>query len=229
MSLAMHRSLFDFDTVADRYDKWYDEPAGKTYDRLERRAIRRFLPQSGKDGRLVDVGCGTGHWMELFAGMGFHVVGVDVSNEMIRRAASRRMGDASLVRGDAMRLPLKSSSFEVACAITLLEFVADPAAVVREMRRIVRPGGLIVVGVLNRFSLLSFRRRLKRSLVFENARFISPRQVRALLSPHGRVTVRSVAFVLPWRRLLWLSYATDVLGRALRLPFGDFVVGVAQV
>jgi len=63
-------SHFDFGRIASRYDAWYWTPRGAMYDRLEKRAIDSLLPFSSDGGKLLEIGCGTGHFSEHFADKG---------------------------------------------------------------------------------------------------------------------------------------------------------------
>lgn len=104
--------------------------------------------------RVLDVACGTG--LVTFAAakavgpMG-RVVGVDISGQMIdsarRRADVRRVSNASFARMDAEKLDLPDGGFDaVLCALGLM-YMPDPAQAVREMRRVLRPGGRLVTAV----------------------------------------------------------------------------------
>lgn len=88
-------SRFDFDLIADSYDSWYAGRRGAMYDRLEKKAIIRYLPPHAKGEKLLEVGCGTGHWSQFFSEYGFEVIGVDVSERMIETAKSKNIFNAS--------------------------------------------------------------------------------------------------------------------------------------
>lgn len=104
--------------------------------------------------RVLDVACGTG--LVSFAAaqaVGEHgrVVGVDLSGRMVEAAARRarqlECWRASFARMDAQALDLPSASFDVVlCALGLM-YVPDPVAALREMRRVLRPGGRLVAAV----------------------------------------------------------------------------------
>jgi ubiquinone/menaquinone biosynthesis C-methylase UbiE len=119
------------------------------------RLTRRFLAFTGvKAGdRVLEVGCGTGVVLRALAarvGPRGRVVGVDPSRTMLAAAArilKPRLRRRSIVlrAGDGARLPFGTDRFDATLALTVLLHVADPLAVVKEMTRVTRPGG--VVGV----------------------------------------------------------------------------------
>jgi len=219
----------DFDDVADQYDDWYSNPVGETYDRIQKREIACALDSPSHGRQMLDVGCGTGHWTGFFISKGFDVIGVDVSRKMLQIASSKSTPSARYALADTKALPFNTNTFDVACAITALEFTTDARAALKEIARCVRPGGKVVVGVLNRVSLLAWLRRRRGSATFVEARLMSRKEVDRLLKTVGDAAVHSAAFVLPWRGLLWLSGVLNVVGRFLRLPFGDFIVGIVKV
>ena len=76
-----YSSRYDFDRIAEGYDKWYETRRGALYDRLEKKAINGFLPPSSGGKKLLEIGCGTGHWSAFFSNKGYHLTGVDISDE----------------------------------------------------------------------------------------------------------------------------------------------------
>jgi len=199
------------------------------YDRLEKKAIAKLLPSPASGDRLLEIGCGTGHWSAFFAEQGFRVTGLDISAHMLTIARGRRIPRAEFCRADAGTLPFPDDTFDLAAAITVLEFVREPRRVVEEMVRCVGDGGRIVVGALNRWSYLGLSRKLRAKPLFRDARFFSRRELRQLLSRYGKPEVRSVACFLPWRWALRIGPALDGAARALGLPFGDFLAGKVHV
>ena len=99
--------------------------------------------------RLLDVGCGPGSITAEFAerlGSDGYVLGIDYSAEVIERATqSYADSDATFETMDLYALPLDDDSFDIAHAHQVLQHVSDPVAALREMRRVVRPGGIIAV------------------------------------------------------------------------------------
>jgi ubiquinone/menaquinone biosynthesis C-methylase UbiE len=103
------------------------------------------LPLAGTR-TAVDIGCGPGGLSSAVATRGLEVTGVDRSESMLEKAREReREGVVRFVLGDATALPCEDRSFDVVVCSSLLNIVDDPAQVLREMRRVLRPGGLVSV------------------------------------------------------------------------------------
>jgi len=129
-------------------------PLGPTYDRYARLLSfgqdprwRRFLVSCTRAGRgdtVLDVATGTGAVAaELIARTGCSVVGLDQSAEMLAEARRRLPAGVELVEGEADRLPFPDASFAALTFTYLVRYVDDPAATMRELARVVRPGGTI--------------------------------------------------------------------------------------
>jgi demethylmenaquinone methyltransferase / 2-methoxy-6-polyprenyl-1,4-benzoquinol methylase len=129
-------------------------PLGSTYDRYaallsfgQDPRWRRFLVSrvsAGPGDTVLDVATGTGAVArELLDRKGCTVVGVDQSAEMLAEAKQRLPASVTLIHGSAERLPFPDGAFDALTFTYLLRYVDDPAAVLRELARVVRPGGTI--------------------------------------------------------------------------------------
>jgi demethylmenaquinone methyltransferase/2-methoxy-6-polyprenyl-1,4-benzoquinol methylase len=129
-------------------------PLGPTYDRYaavlslgQDGRWRRFLVScvevDARD-RVLDVATGTGAVArELLARKGCTVVGLDQSPEMLAEARRRSPARVTLVEGEADSLPFPDATFDALTFTYLLRYIPDPAATLRELARVVRPGGTI--------------------------------------------------------------------------------------
>jgi SAM-dependent methyltransferase len=112
-------------------------------------AVTYHLPAGGS---VLDLGCGTGELAGAIAAVGMQVTGCDISPEMLRGAAAADpAGAVDWIQLDPgwRRLPFASGSFDAVVAASVLEYVDDPAAVLRECRRVLRPGGVVLCTVPN--------------------------------------------------------------------------------
>jgi len=217
-------SRYDFDGAAERYDQWYETARGALYDRLEKKAIGRLLPHGGGTKKLLEIGCGTGHWSAFFSAKGYNVTGVDVSEGMLMRARQKSLQNCRFEMADAHDLPFETGSCDVVGAITTLEFVRQPGRVIAEMARCAQKRtGQLLFGVLNSLSSVNQKRRLRKDSPYVSACFFSPEELIRLLAPYGRVDILVSGFV-PACRSLWPSAgAYDYVGRFLKRRNGAFI------
>lgn len=153
-----------YDAMAETYDEIDAQPfyitQYETYadDLLDRLADWR--------GRVLDLGCGTGIHTRAVAELADWVVGIDVSHRLVRKAWIKlREARGSVLVGDAARLPFRDASFDAVLSYgEPLSHIEDPVAVLRELSRVVRTGGRIVLSVDNEWNartLLNPRRFLE--------------------------------------------------------------------
>jgi demethylmenaquinone methyltransferase / 2-methoxy-6-polyprenyl-1,4-benzoquinol methylase len=131
-----------FDDVAARYDLTNDV-LSLGQDRLWRRAVVQAVDARPGE-RVLDLAAGTGTSSEPFVRAGADVVPTDFSLGMLRVGKARRP-DLALTAGDATRLPFADSSFDAVTISFGLRNVVDTQAALREMLRVTRPGGRLLV------------------------------------------------------------------------------------
>jgi demethylmenaquinone methyltransferase/2-methoxy-6-polyprenyl-1,4-benzoquinol methylase len=137
-----HEVAAMFDLVADRYDVTNDVLSLRM-DRRWRAEVVRALDLRGGE-RLLDLAAGTGTSSEPFADAGVLTAPTDFSLGMLG-VGKRRRPDLAFVAGDAMRLPFADAAFDAVTISFGLRNVADAAGALREMARVTRPGGRLVV------------------------------------------------------------------------------------
>ena len=138
----------------ERAPRWTDIYDGtvdlRTYNFLCRKGAVERLLQGERGENLLDVGCGTADYADVAIELGAGYVGVDFSHAMLRHAVQRRGGATRLAVASGERLPFASESFDLAIAIGYLGWVTDARAALVELRRVLRPGGRLVVQAFRR-------------------------------------------------------------------------------
>jgi SAM-dependent methyltransferase len=136
-----------FDAKAAAWPSKYAQD-GRLVDRLNRlaSAVTYHVPTGGS---VLDLGCGTGELATAIAAAGLRATGCDISPEMLHRAAVGSSDAADFVQLDPgwQVLPFAPEAFDAVVASSVLEYVDDPVAVLRECRRVLRPGGVVVCTV----------------------------------------------------------------------------------
>jgi ArsR family transcriptional regulator len=137
------RSKSYFESVAGDWER-----IRKSYfdDRVTSLAIEKLLPRRLT---VADIGCGTGTLSFELARFAQHVIGVDLSREMLRRARSlakeRSIRNVEFRQGDALKLPLGRASVDAAFSVMVLHFLPEPERAIGELCRVTRPGGSVIL------------------------------------------------------------------------------------
>jgi demethylmenaquinone methyltransferase/2-methoxy-6-polyprenyl-1,4-benzoquinol methylase len=138
-----------FDGLPRRYDVLAEVLSFGQNTRWRRAMVDAVVRAIPPPGRILDVATGTaGVALQLSERTGADVVGLDLTAQMLDRARTRiathdRSERVRLVQGDGSRLPFADASFDALTFTYLLRYVADPAATLRELARVVRPGGVV--------------------------------------------------------------------------------------
>ncbi|MFG1749022.1 class I SAM-dependent methyltransferase [Streptosporangium sandarakinum] len=125
-----------------RYDgqaEWYDGYIGPGAGGNAAWIVDLLGPGAGL---CLDIGCGTGLYLEAIRSTGRTVVGLDRSADQLRLARGR--DGAPLLQGDATRLPFAAGTFATVTALWVSTDVGDFAGLVREAARVLRPGGMLL-------------------------------------------------------------------------------------
>lgn len=166
-----------FEEHHERYEAWFGkhEPAYLS----ELLALRPFVPW---EGRGIEIGVGSGRFA---APLGVQV-GLDPSPAMLSYAAARGI---ETMEGVAEHLSFPDASFDHALVVTTICFVDSPSAMLREIGRVLRPGGRLVIGFIDRESTLgqAYVQRQAQSVFYREATFYSADEVEWLLLENGFV------------------------------------------
>lgn len=175
---------------------FFDDLHAYRFDKL------RYLPElvdfNGFGGqRLLEVGCGIGTDLVRFAQGGARVTGVDLSETAIGLARENlALHDAQaedMLVANGEQLPFADGTFDVVYAHGVIQYTADPARLVRECHRVLRPGGTGIFMVYNRVSWLhALSKVMKVPLEHEDApvlRKFSIGEFRAMLAPFAKARI----------------------------------------
>jgi ubiquinone/menaquinone biosynthesis C-methylase UbiE len=142
--LAIDQHSIQATEFAERY-KQLDEDSYRSCFTYSRKRLAALLdpeiPARGEGLRLLDVGCGTGHHMASLRERGFIVAGVDGSPEMLEQARANNP-DAEIKLSDVESLPFPDASFDFILCIEVLRYLPSAVRCVREMSRVLKPGGI---------------------------------------------------------------------------------------
>lgn len=111
--------------------------------RIQRRALELLKTVPGQ--RVLDLGCGPGDGAVALARGGVDAIGLDYSQGMLDAAKKERLVQGRLARGDAGRLPFRDGAFDKIVCTNSFHHYPDHVAALREMRRVLKPGGLLVL------------------------------------------------------------------------------------
>ncbi len=143
-----------FDAVAQRYDVTNDVLSLGQDRRWRRLVLDAVDPRPGQ--RVLDLAAGTGTSSEPFAARGAQVVPCDFSLGMLQ-VGKRARPALPFVAGDGTRLPFADETFDAATISFGLRNIVDPAAGLRELRRVTKPGGRLVVCEFSHPTFAPFR------------------------------------------------------------------------
>ena len=164
-----------FEAHTERYEAWFERHDAAYIAELL--ALRPFVPLTG---RGLEIGVGSGRFA---APLGVQV-GIDPSRAMLDRARARGI---EVFEGIAEDLPFADDSFDHALVVTTLCFVDSPEAMLAQARRVLRPGGVLVMGFIDRDSDLGrhYESHREASGFYRDATFYSASEVERLVIDAG--------------------------------------------
>jgi len=162
-----------FDKYSREYDRWYDKYP--YVFRNEVLALEKVLPL---EGRGIEIGVGTGRFASALKIKN----GIDPSLSMLKLARKRGV---SVKRAFGEKLPYKDSSFDYAVLVFTLCFLNDPTKAFGELKRILKPSGSLIVGFIDKNSILGKKYSAKKSGYYKKAKFYTVRQVKVFMKKAG--------------------------------------------
>lgn len=188
----MSASSVAFDTHAAEYDQWYESDQGRALFASEVGAIRMLM--FDLEHPFLEIGVGTGRFAEK---LGIDT-GIDPSEPALVLARTRGISVQAATGED---LPFADGSFGAVFILFTLCFVEDPEKVLSEATRVLKPGGCVIIGIINRESAwgaLYLRKAAEGHPIYGHARFLDPAELTALLARAGiRIEASASALFQP--------------------------------
>lgn len=138
----------DHRQITAYYDDWaatYDATLESWNYRTPSDSAEMLLPHLTRGARVLDVGCGTGLFGQALQERGaFHLTGLDISVQSIRKARERGIYAEIVAHNlQSLPLPIEEDSMDAAACVGVLTYIDDAAALLRDICRCLRPGGLV--------------------------------------------------------------------------------------
>ncbi|MGM1055732.1 MAG: class I SAM-dependent methyltransferase [Bacteroidota bacterium] len=164
-----------FNRAAEDYDKWFDTHADWFSSELA--ALKMAVPKSGKG---IEIGVGTGRFARE---LGIKT-GVEPSENMAALASERGI---EVLSGYAEDLPVEDAVFDYTLMVTVDCFLQDLLKAFKEARRITKPGGAIIIGMISKSSHLgkNYEQKKKDNPFYKSARFHEVEEAKKLLEQAG--------------------------------------------
>jgi len=197
--------------------------------------LARYIPTRGNP-VLLDVGAGIGTWSELMAtAFEAKVLGIEPSERM--RAVAQREHPHPRVKylaGSAERIPLPDASSDAALLSYVVHHMSDRDAGARELRRVLRPGGLVIVRSAFRESLsqVPFFEWFPTALALDEQRMPTRADATAMFEPHGFEVIASEVLwqeTAPSLRVYYERLKLRAISTLELLPDHEFDEGVARL
>lgn len=225
----------------DAFSDSYERERGAGYHRMLDDLEMRVCEPLATGRRVLEVGCGTGLILSRLAQHADSAWGVDLSPAMLRVAKQRGL---SVVRGSATDIPFADESFDMVCSFKVLAHVPDIGQALREIARVTKPGGQMVLEFYNPFSLRYLAKRIAGPQPISEGRdesdvytrWDAPYVLPRILPPHVTLEgLRGVRVFTPAAFVHKLSFVSRALRVAEEVAldsplryFGGFIIAILR-
>ena len=198
--------------------------------------------------KVLDIGCGTGAILQMLSDLGADAIGVDMSDEALKFCREKNL---NVVLGKGESIPFEAGEFDLALASDVLEHVDDDAGAVREIERVLKPGGVLIATVpahqwlfsahdrslhhRRRYSKNEFRKLLKKNFNEVNISWIHsailiPAIIQRTLTKLIKFKDSGISGNIYLNKIVghWYRLELAIVEKYNNLPFGLSLIGVAK-
>jgi len=214
--------------MADRVKEHYTNISEDYYKKNNKHCEEVYIGLVRKYGKgrdsVLELGCGDGHMAQYVKGM---YTGIDLSEDMMKQNKYLKDGD-TVVAGDAQQLKFNNDEFDFVFTINLLEHVNQPLDVVREIQRVLKPGGIAFMITPNGDieSILDVLEKLHMKLPEGDHRFLKSREFSRIVR-QTQLKKRYQKKILPFP-IKVIGRLADSVNDSLRINFGMFQIVVCE-
>jgi ubiquinone/menaquinone biosynthesis C-methylase UbiE len=177
-----------YDILAECYDNLYSNPQINYMHEIEKNILLKYI----KQGLILDIGCGTGKQTLFLANKHMKIIGLDISNEMIKKALEKAKNeniyDCFFVVGSGEFLPFRNNSFNnIFSFFGALNHMPKYEIAIKEISRVLKKKGIAIVSVANDYSIHWFFQEIKRGISSIIKNFSKNEEYIFIKVPNGRV------------------------------------------
>ncbi|XMB85285.1 class I SAM-dependent methyltransferase [Mycoplasmatota bacterium WC44] len=173
-----------FDKEAKAYESWYKTLEGDYVLKKESELLLKMIGDTANKS-ILDIGCGTGVHSILVSSINNKVIGIDCSKKMILEANKKASDNLSFLEMDSTNLEFVDEQFDIVMSLAMIEFVEGKERVIEEAMRVLKPGGMLLVGTIQKhseFANMYESQYFQENTVFKYASFMSREELESFFN-----------------------------------------------
>jgi len=218
-------------SVIRQYESWFASPAGLYVDEKEKELLLENM-RFKRGEKVLEVGSGSGRYLEYISGLGMSVTGVEAMEELIKVSKLRSaVNDSMVIKAAPENLPFENTSFDNVFSVIAFQFSADKVKVFSEMFRVTRKK--VGIGFLNRHAIANIFNAKERRRLYKDADVMSGGELKDIITEGAGGAVKKedikikYSIYLPVKAAHIAPFVDDLLEKT-NLPLGSFGMAVVS-
>ena len=222
--------VFDKESIK-KYESWFFTPEGVYVDEKEKAALLQVM-RFKRGEKVLEIGCGTGRYIEYFNELGLIATGIEPMDELIKIALQKsKIKKEQIIKSPYERLPFEDESFDSVVSLIALQFSIDIKMALKEMIRVAK--NKVGIGFLNKNSLTNFFNTKERRRLYRDAKPLTADQLKKFLFEIFGDKIREFEINVKYTLYLpvkigYLIPFVDDFFEKMNLPFGDYAVMIIK-